>query len=203
MSAMTKSFHFVDSANGTVGGRHYDICHSDGDAVWSCDTSGPALNETIRFLDASGQTDITLVPTRRVMNRSFTLHEGGVDGPVIAALTTRGFGYEWKLSAPGGDERFRIVDPTGKLEASLRFLFEGFTDKYALVANGRVIGRISPQGRPETGERPRGMRGLLRRLIGLSDWTLTLEDAAVDPRQAVASVLLLIELQIRGRGGMS
>jgi hypothetical protein len=121
---------------------------------------------------------------------------------VLATLTTRGFGHEWKLCGPDGAERFCIVDPTGKVEAALRFLFEGFTDRY-VIAGGRIVGRISPQARPETGERPGGVRGLLRRLVKLSDWTLELEDDTVDCREAVAAVLLLLERQVRGRGGMS
>jgi hypothetical protein len=199
---MAQVFRFVDSANGTVGGRHYDIRRDDGATAWTCDTTGPAVNETIGFFGAAECAEFTLVPERRVMNRGFTLHEGVSEGPVLASLTTRGFGHEWKLCRPDGAERFRIVDPTGKVEAALRFLFEGFTDRYALVAGGRIVGRIKHQVRPETDGLPGGVRGLLRRLVKLSDWTLALEDDTVDFREAVAAVLLLLERQVRGRGGM-
>jgi hypothetical protein len=200
---MAQMFRFVDSANDTVGGRHYDIRRDDGATAWTCDTTGPAVNETIGFVGPGERAEFTLVPERRVMNRGFTLHEGESGGVVLATLTTRGFGHEWKLCAAEGAERFRIVDPTGKVEATLRFLFEGFTDRYALVADGRIVGRIGHQVRPKTDDLPGGVRGLLRRLVRLSDWTLTLEDDTVDSREAVAAALLLLERQVRGRGGMN
>ena len=71
-----------------------------------------------------------------------------------------------------------------------------------MVAGGRIVGRIKHQVRPETDGLPGGVRGLLRRLVKLSDWTLALEDDTVDIREAVAAVLLLLERQVRGRGGM-
>lgn len=199
---MSKQFRFVDSANGTVGGRHYDIQRETGEIAWFCDTTGPSLNETIIFHDSEGKPDFTLVPQRRIMNRSFSLHEGGSDGPLLAELNAHGIGYEWKASAPDGDELFRIIDPTGKLEATLRFLFEGFTDSYALVSEREILGRVNRETRPEREGLPGGLRGLVRRLVKLSDWMLTLEGDGAESRQAVAAVLLLIELQIRGRGGM-
>lgn len=200
---MTEQYRFIDSGNGTVGGRHYDIQRGAGVTAWTCDTTGPAVNETIEF-DAGDQgVAFTLVPERRVMNRGFALHEGGPDGPLLATLTTRGFGFEWKVCAPGGAEAFRIVDPTGKVEATLRFLFESFTDRYALVSNGRIAGSVSPLVRPDSGDGPGGVRGLLRRVLKATDWTLALDSDELDHRLAVAAVLLLLERQIRGRGGMT
>lgn len=199
---MSTQYRYVDSANGTVGGRHYDILGPGGETLWSCDTTGPALNETIAFLGSEGRPKFTLLPGRRIMNRSFTLHEGGADGPLLAELNTHGIGYEWKASAPDGREVFRIIDPTGKLEATLRFLFEGFTDAYAVVSERVIVGRVNRQTRPEREGLPGGLRGLVRRLVKQSDWVLTLDGTGAEPRQAVAAVLLLIELQIRGRSGM-
>lgn len=197
---MARLYRFVDSANATVGGRRYDICGEDGAAVWTCETTGPAVNETIEFLAPGRRAAFTLVPERRVMNRGFSLHEGNARGPVLASLTTRGFGHEWQVS---GNEAFRIVDPTGKMEAALRFLFEGFTDRYAVVADGRVVGRIGPRPRPRANPPARGVRGLLQKWLKLSDWTLELLDESTDARIAVAAVLLLLERQVRGRGAMS
>lgn len=199
---MTTQFRYVDSANGTVGGRRYEIQRETGEIAWSCDTTGPALNETITFHDSQGKPDFTLIPKRRIMNRSFSLHEGGGDGPLLAELNTHGIGYEWKARAPDGGELFRIIDPTGKLEATLRFLFEGFTDSYALVSEREIVGRVNRETRPEREGLPGGLRGLVRRLVKPSDWVLSLEGDGVEQGQAVAAVTLLIELQIRGRGGM-
>jgi hypothetical protein len=199
---MTEQYRFIDSSNGSVGGRHYDIRNAE-ISEWSCDTTGPAVNEIIEFHARDDGVAFTLVPERRVMNRGFTLHEGGPDGSILATLTTRGFGHEWKVCVPDGAESFRIVDPTGKVEATLRFLFESFTDRYALISNGQIFGSVTPMVRPESAEGPGGVRGLLRRVLKASDWTLTLQRDELDYRLAVAAVLLLIERQIRGRGGMA
>ena len=202
LNHMIDLVRFVDSSNGTVGGRHYEIQWPDGTVAWTCDTTGPAVNETIGFLGRQGSVEFTLVPERSVMNRGFTMYPGDGNGPPQATLTTRGFGHEWKVLAPDGEERFRIVDPTGKVEATVRFIFESFTDEYALLAQGQIAGRIGRHPRPEDENGPRGLRGLLRRMIKASDWTLTLDDESVDRHEAVAAVFLLLERQIRGRGGM-
>ena len=54
---MTQVYRFVDSANGTVGGRHYDIRREDGATAWTCDTTGPAVNEVIAFSGDGGKAE--------------------------------------------------------------------------------------------------------------------------------------------------
>lgn len=38
------------------------------------------------------------------MNRGLPLHDGDAEASDVAEFTTHGIGYEWKLTAPGGDE---------------------------------------------------------------------------------------------------
>lgn len=84
-----------------------------------------------------------------------------------------------------------------------------FIDSANGTAGGRHYNIRSESGdgaerelRPEREGLPGGIRGLVRRVFKNSGWVLALDSAEIDPRQAVAAVMLLIELQIRGRGGM-
>ena len=100
---MTQVYRFVDSANGTVGGRHYDIRREDGATAWTCDTTGPAVNEVIAFSGDGGQ------PLPDLPNQSLTR---------LNPLTGEGFTADPPLGDDifAGDVYFKTSRPDHNLD---------------------------------------------------------------------------------------
>ena len=114
-----------------------------------CDVFGWGEKAPTKFRKSKESQEVayTLAGKREFMNREFYLNEAE-EGQRLGMITRKGSGTFWKLIDRQGKELGRFIDPAGFKEVFFRTLLQGSADRYALLVDGTLIGRIRQEKRP-------------------------------------------------------
>lgn len=161
---------------------------------YCCDVFGWGEKAPTRFLNSkeASTADFTMHAKRKFMNNMFYLTKGE-DGDRLCTITRKGSGTLWKIIDTGDKELCNFIDPAGFSEVFFRNLLVGSPDRYALMRDKELIGRIRRQPRPNQKE-GRGWVKLINKVLSPIDWILELvpqEHDTMDERFLVAGMILL------------
>jgi hypothetical protein len=171
------------------------VDEATGATLYQCDIVGHVARSRTDFVDGAGAPAFSLKPNRIVMPTEWRLT--GADGAPAGALAqkifARGF---WAGLDPGGEERFRVVDPQKLGDKIAMQVLGGAVSRYALVAGDTYIGSVQEEKREPVADG--GAKGFLKGLLAPIDPLLRLEPAAaaVDPRLLCCLLLLLYEITV-------
>ncbi len=170
------------------------IFSGDDQLLCCCDVFGWGEKAPTRFRkskDASG-AEFTLITKRKIASREYYLNEGE-DGPRLCTITRKRSGALWAIIDAQEKELCRFIDPAKMKEKFFRTLLTGYPDRYALVREKNLLGRIHKEPRPN--QKPKkGWMKLIDKLLSPMDWVLQLEPGVldtIDERFLIAGMILL------------
>ncbi len=171
------------------------VFEDDGRLRCCCDVFGWCEKAPTIFLKSpdSSSPEFTMKAKRKLMNRTFFLHEGE-DGPVFGTLSRKGSGAWWSVLDANGAEVGQFLDPSSVKELFLRALLEGFPDRYAVVCGKQLVARICREKRPGP-EGGRGLKKFINKLMTKHEWVLRTEPDAgsvMDERYVIAGMILVL-----------
>lgn len=179
------------------GGAHkqYNV-HANEHAFVRCDLSKRTIAKPVEIVNVLDSTRRTLSPERKILNRRWQLsgQEERENGNVAAAGTEG-----WLASDVLENELFRVLDPRKLTTKTLETVMGSWPDSYALVSKEACIGVVRRALRPGE-EEPRTRLQKFKGLLKPRDWYLEFERpfTSQEAYLAIASVLLLIEVTVRG-----
>jgi len=131
------------------------------------------------------------------------VHLDDANGNRFEIIYRKGLGFRWKILGADNNEILRIVDPASRKEATVRDIFGGLPDGFAVIQNDTFVARVAQEDLVEGAKtKPRNRLGkFLDKVFSSRGITLRAEDGqlrSLDSRVLVAAMTLLRVHDING-----